>query len=99
MAIVTFTTKKYADIIMFGDVAKRLLRMMGHSDKVPGAILAEDVPMALDRLKKAIDAEKALPPDSEDDEKKPSVSMANRAYPLIELLTAAVRAEAHVSWK
>jgi hypothetical protein len=29
--------------------------MMGHSGKVPGAILAEDVPKALERLQSAIE--------------------------------------------
>jgi hypothetical protein len=39
--LVTFTTKTYADITMFGDVALALLKMMGYSTKVPGAIKAE----------------------------------------------------------
>jgi len=47
--LVTFTTDAYADIIMFGDVALTLLKMMRHSKTVPGAILAADVPMALNR--------------------------------------------------
>ena len=47
---VTFTTDAYAGITMFGDVALALLKMMGHSKTVPGAILAADVPMALNRL-------------------------------------------------
>ena len=59
---VTFTTDAYADITMFGDVALTLLKMMGHSKTVPGAILAADVPMALNRLKAAINAENASPP-------------------------------------
>ncbi|MFT6955667.1 MAG: hypothetical protein ACJAYC_000668 [Halieaceae bacterium] len=42
---------------MFGQVALRLLTMMGHSDMVPGAILAEDVQVVLDRLESAIAAE------------------------------------------
>jgi hypothetical protein len=29
--LVTFTTKAYANITMFGDVAVTLLKMMGHS--------------------------------------------------------------------
>jgi hypothetical protein len=73
--------------------------MMGHSVTVPGAILAADVPAALERLKKVIDAEKTLPPDSATDEKEPVVSIAHRAFPLIELLDAAVKAEANVTWK
>jgi len=42
--LVTFITKAYADITMFGDVAVAMLKMMGHSTTVPGAIVAEEVP-------------------------------------------------------
>ena len=47
--LVTFKSDAYADIMMFGDAAHRLLKMMGHSGTLPSAILAEDVPAALDR--------------------------------------------------
>jgi hypothetical protein len=98
--LVTFTTDAYADITMFGDVALAMLKMMGHSGTVPGAILAEDVPAALSRLRAAIDAEKASSPPVEDkDADEPVVSMAHRALPLIELLAAAAKAESNVMWK
>jgi hypothetical protein len=99
--LVTFTTKAYADITMFGDVALALLKMMGHSATVPGAILAEDVPAALSRLTAAIEAEKAAPPveDEDADEDEPVVSIAHRALPLINLLAAAAKAESNVMWK
>ncbi len=98
--LVTFTTDAYADITMFGDVALAMLKMMGHSATVPGAILAEDLPAALSRLKAAIDAEKALPPPVEDKyADEPVVSMAHRALPLINLLAAAAKAESNVMWK
>jgi hypothetical protein len=98
--LVTFTTKVYADITMFGDVALAMLKMMGHSATVPGAILAADVPAALGRLRAAIDAEKAASPPVEDkDADEPVVSMAHRALPLIELLAAAAKAESNVMWK
>jgi len=96
--LVTFTTDAYADITMFGDVALAMLKMMGHSPTVPGAILAEDVPAALSRLKAAIDAGKASPPVADKDEDEP-VSMAHRALPLINLLAAAAKAESNVMWK
>ena len=99
MSLITFTTKNYPDIMMFGDIGQRLLKMMWHSTTVPGAILAADVPGALERLKTAIDAEKALPPDDETDEEERKVSIAHRAFPLIELLEAAVKAEANVMWE
>jgi hypothetical protein len=97
--LVTFTTDAYADITMFGDVALTMLKMMGHSATVPGAILAADVPAALSRLSAAIDAEKASPPVADNDADEPMVSMAHRALPLINLLATAAKAEHNVMWK
>lgn len=98
--LVTFTTKAWADITMFGEVAEKLIKMMGHSGTVPSAILADDVPAALERLKETIAREA---PDSKDegdgnesDERK--VGIATRAYPLIELLTAAAEQNCDVMW-
>jgi hypothetical protein len=56
---VTFTTKAYADITMFGDVAIAMLKLE-HGGTVPGAIRAEDFPAALSRLSAAIDAKNPL---------------------------------------
>ena len=98
--LVTFTTKAHADITMFGDVALAMLKMMGHSATVPGAILAADVPAALNRLKAAIDAGKtASPPVADKDADEPVVSLAHRALPLIELLSNAAKVESDVMWK
>lgn len=102
--LVTFTTKAYADITMFGDVALALLKMMGHSGTVPGAILAEDVPAALERLKRGIEASKLADTaqktaEPADDSDEPRVSLAHRALPLIELFTAAARRKSDVMWK
>lgn len=97
--LVTFTTNAYADITLFGDVALTLLKMMGHSATVPGAILAADVPAALNRLTAAIEAEKVTPRVEEKDADEPVVSMAHRALPLINLLAAAAKADADVMWQ
>lgn len=102
--LVTFTTKAYADITMFGDVAVTLLRMMGQSGTVPGAILAADVPAALERLKSGVEASGLAQADrgtSEpaDDTDEPPVSLAHRALPLIELLSAAAKRNCDVMWK
>jgi hypothetical protein len=97
--LVTFTTKAYADITMFGDVALTLLKMIGHSATVPGAILAADVPEALQKLTLAVEAEDTSPPVDENDENEPTVSLSNRALPLIELLTAASKAGTNVMWE
>lgn len=104
--LVTFSTDSYADITMFGDVAVILLKMMGHSGTMPGAVLAVDVPVALNKLKTAINAEKAssqtredAPASEDEDADEPAVSLAHRALPLIELLTAAEKAETDVMWQ
>ncbi len=98
--LVTFKTD-VGDITMFGDVALTMLKMMGHSATVPGAILAADVPRALNRLKAALNAEKAPSPDEDEDENvdEPVVNMANRGLPLINLLTAAAEADCNVMWE
>jgi hypothetical protein len=100
--LVTFHTKAYADITMFGDVAKKLLTLMGHSGTIPSALSAQDVPAALARLRAAIGAERAREPEpsgDEDERKERRVSLANRAYPLIELLAAAAAEECEVTWR
>ena len=98
--LVTFSTDAHADITMFGDVALAMLKKMGHSATVPGAILAEDVPAALNSLSTAIEAEKdSQPVEQQDDDDEPVVSMAHRAMPLIDLLSAAARDECNVMWK
>ena len=97
--LVTFSTDAYADITMFGDVALAMLKMMGHSGSVPGAILAEDVPMALSRLTAALDAGTASPSAEDEDPDEPVVSIAHRGLPLINLLTAAAKADCNVMWK
>ena len=88
-------------IIMFGDVAVTLLRMMGQSGAVPGAIRPEDILPALERLKRAVAAheEPSPGPDDKDKDAEPRVSLRQRAFPLIELLTRAAQRECHVIWE
>ena len=53
--LVTFHSKDYYPITMFGDVALQLIEKMGVTPKVPGAIYAEDVPQALWQLQQALE--------------------------------------------
>ena len=100
--LVTFKTPAYADIIMFGDVAKQLLKMMGHSGTVPSAMVGEEVPAALDRLKRAVEAKRTSeaqkPRGNAEQADDQSVSLKYRALPLIELLTAAAKKHCDVMW-
>lgn len=103
--LVTFKTNAYSDITMFGDSAVTLLKLMGQSGNVPGAIMAPDIAGALETLRSGLarlDAntpvdEGSLPADGSSDE-KPPVSLSTRAGPLIELLEAAQASQENVLW-
>ena len=91
---------------MFGDVAVTLLKLMGHSGTVPSALLAADIPSALARLQQglaAADAEvqgkQAARSGAEDADTEPPVGLRLRAYPLIQLLSAAARQGCDVMWE
>lgn len=109
--LVTFKTSAYADITMFGSAAVSLLKLMGQSGNVPGAILAADVPQALHTLREALvklEAEEQNPGGSggeenasqgfSDDENEAPIALHTRAGPLISLLEAAAAASENVLW-
>jgi len=104
--LVTFRSKAWGNITMFGDVAVTLLKMMGHSGTVPSALLARDIPAALARLKQALAAiepggggREDPPPGDEEDDASPPVGLKLRAYPLIEMLSAAAAQDCDVVWQ
>jgi hypothetical protein len=99
--LVTFSCSAYADLTMFGDVAVRLLKLMGHSGTVPGAILAENVQAALEHLVAEIQTEQQLPRSEKsetEEDGEPIVSLSHRALPLIKLLEAAEKEKCNVMW-
>jgi hypothetical protein len=94
-------------LTMFGDVAVKLLKMMGHSGTVPSAILPDDIPAAVGRLEAALQSQESASPrkrenpagSKTEDESEPPVSLRNRAYPLIDLLKRAAQRRAEVMWR
>ncbi len=84
----------------FRDVAVTLLKLTGHSGTIPGAILAGDVPDALAKLERALEATPRDPAadEDEDDDESP-VGLRQRAFPLVELLRGAVANESDVRWR
>ncbi len=88
--------------LMNSDIAVQLLKAMGHSGTVPSAILAADIPAALARLKAAVEASPKVATQLEGDgvdQKEGKVSLRQRAFPLIDLLTRAAEKGAEVMWK
>ena len=111
--IVTFQSKAGGDVIMFGDVARRLMETMGKSPEDKGIVTVDQLPDAIARLRAAMAQDKerharlvaeALDPAAADD--KPvdagpagaAVSLTQRAVPLLELLELAWRKRAPVVW-
>lgn len=100
--IVTFKTKAHPDITMFGDIAVRLIKLMGQSGAVPSALGADEVAEALVRLRKAADQDKRESANVEEQELEEGgerrINLYQRAYPLIELLEAAAAHSDPVMW-
>ena len=91
---------KAGTITMFGDVATHLLRMMGQSGSIPGAILAADIPAAVDRLRQSVSGVRQPAQSAKsDDEGEQPVGIQQRAFPLIELLEQAAKQGADVIWE
>jgi hypothetical protein len=91
---------KAGSITTFGDVAVKLLRMMGQSGAVPGAILAQDIPGAVQRLRESVGAEREPAQARNDrDDDEPKVNLSQRAFPLIDLLERAAKTGADVIWE
>lgn len=103
--LVTFHSKAWSSITMFGEIAAKLLKMMGHSGTVPSALLAAEVPSALERLKQALavagaeeEKQRNAQAEEEDRDSTPRITLAQRAYPLIQLLSAAADKHCDVMW-
>lgn len=98
--LITFKTKAYANITMFGDVGQKMLEMMAFGTSVPGAINAADVATALGNLEAALEKMPQLvEPAGEAADDQPAVSLHTRAVPLVELLQAAIAEETFVRWE
>lgn len=104
--LVRFRSRASGNITMFGDVAVKLLKLMGRTGKVPGAIMPEDIPAALQQLKTSLSEYAAqIPQDRTEEQKEPEgfidepVSLPTRAIPLIELLKSSLAEDVGVMWE
>jgi hypothetical protein len=104
--LVTFHSKAWSSITMFGDVAATLLKMAGHSGIVPGALLAGDIPAALTRLEQQLAAtgpekgpKQSIPPEAGEESIPPPVGLSVRAYSLTQMLSAAASQGCDVMWE
>lgn len=101
--IVIFKSKASGDVIMFGDAAHALMKIMGKDPDPKGIITPEQLPGAIAALKAAIEEDRQKPgPDEEEEAEKPAmaraVTLAQRAVPLLELLEWSLKKETPVTW-
>jgi hypothetical protein len=109
MSLVVFRSKAAGEIYMFAETARRIFATLGKDDTPRGVITAEQVPDALARLTAAVEDEKealrAAQQERDEAERRGdeaigarAVTLGQRAFPLIEMLRAAQKKKADVTW-
>ncbi len=109
--LVTFKSAAAADVIMFGEPAKELIRILGKDPSdAKGIVTLEQLPDAIARLRTAIDEDRLRQSlrDTEQDELEAEeegrtgmaapVNLAQRAWPLLEMLEISLKDGAPVVW-
>ncbi len=99
--IVVFKSKAAGDVIMFGEDAHRLMRIMGKDADPKGIITPEQLPDAITALQEAMIREKGKAGKDDEDDKpalERRVTLAQRATPLLELLERSLKKNTPVVW-
>lgn len=102
--IITFKSPASGDVIMFGDVAKRMMQIMGKEMNDKGIITVAQLPDAIDQLRAAIAADKAEAVNAGEDDgfsaasQGVQVTLTQRAVPLLELLEWSLKRSKPVTW-
>ncbi|MFT3800489.1 MAG: DUF1840 domain-containing protein [Burkholderiaceae bacterium] len=108
--IYEFKSRATGNLVMTQDVAERLLGIVGKSPGPTGIITAEQIPGAIEALERAVAREKTGGPASvgtprtpvaaadEDRDDEPPIGLAQRAFPLIEMLKRAGAAGKDITW-
>ena len=109
--LITFTSKVYPDVVMFGNVATALLRAMGQKEEPPGILRGEDIRIAAERLRAHLDIaapkdkaanDEADDPNKSEDERKEArnrVGLRTRALPLLDMMDACYKKDADLIWR
>lgn len=105
--IYEFKSRATGPLIMTQSVAERMLQIIGKSAGAKGIITADSLPAAIQALESAIAAEKAQAPHQGASEPGPhatpeeeaaAISLAQRAFPMIQMMKAAGAAQKDITW-
>ncbi|MBL8474382.1 MAG: DUF1840 domain-containing protein [Rhodocyclaceae bacterium] len=108
--LITFTSDADADVIMFGEVALRLLELAGKPDpERSGIFTVEQLADAHARLSRIADDDRARTraardaaerdPKQDEAADKNAVALYQRAVPLINMLAHSMREKVPVTWQ
>lgn len=107
--IVTFKSAACADVIYFGDVARRMMELMGKEAADQGIVTVEQLPQAIAALKAAIAGDKEQHrahvlaetrgvETTSSGATRPLVSLTQRALPLLATLEESLQEKKPVVW-
>lgn len=105
--MITFQSEASGDVMMFDEVAHRMMDIIGKEHTQRGVVTVEQLPECIARLKAAIAEDRARArgrPDGEGDGDEEEtgvaarVSLAQRALPLLELFERSLAREKPVLW-
>ncbi len=97
-----FKSRADADLIMMAPVGDQLLRIFGREPAAQGIIASAQLPEAIAALEVAIaaaeGARKSTPRDDDDASGATAVGLAQRAWPLLEMMRRSLIAKADIVW-
>ena len=96
--LITFKSQASGDVMMFGDVATSMMKIIGKENTPKGIITVEDLPAAIDRLNAAIAEDRHTRKSVADGDQGPAITIAQRALPLVELLDGSLKRDVPVVW-
>lgn len=101
--IYEFKSRRTGSVTMTQSVAEQLLRIIGKAPGPAGIITVDQMPAAIEAMRRAVSHEPAPPagedsPDRRDEDPNAYVSLAQRTWPLIELLEEAHGKGVDITW-
>ncbi|MBQ8828757.1 MAG: DUF1840 domain-containing protein [Burkholderiaceae bacterium] len=112
MSIITFRSKAAGELHMFHETAEKIFKIIGKPLRGQGVLTPEEFPQAIEAIKAEIEREKAIRQaykEKEDREfkqglldpqnkKEIPVFFSQRAYPFLEMIDYAMKANEPISW-
>lgn len=96
-----FRSRAAADLIMMGPAGDQILSLLGREPSPRGIIEVAALPAAIEALEAAVAAERrGQGPDDGDEPaaKEPRVGLAQRAWPMLEMMRRAQAERADIVW-